>query len=105
MLHGCLPLELACCSGASDKALLPLTGSATVCPAPAQSKLQAAPEIAGDSAVVGSAAAALQIARSTPYVITAIVGQKDPRHVDENLRVVRAELLDRHTFTRIMDDV
>ncbi len=83
----------------------PAHGPDTFC-TPAQAKLQAVAEIAGDSAASSSAAAAaLQIARSTPYVITAIVGHKNPRHVSDNLRVLGAQLLDRQMFREIMSDL
>jgi aryl-alcohol dehydrogenase-like predicted oxidoreductase len=67
-----------------------------------QAKLRASPQLAGDSAIDSDAAAALQVARSTPYVISAIVGHKTPAHVDENLKVVQAELLERQTFLDLM---
>jgi aryl-alcohol dehydrogenase-like predicted oxidoreductase len=70
-----------------------------------QAKLRAAPQIANDGNIASDAAAALQVARSTPYVITAIVGHKMPEHVDENLKVVQAELLERQNFMDLMQDL
>ena len=37
------------------------------------------------SHIQGEGAQLLQLARSTPYVICALVGHKTPAHVDENL--------------------
>lgn len=70
-----------------------------------QAKLRTSPQLAGDSAIGSDAAAALQVARSTPYVISAIVGHKTPAHVGENLKVVQAELLDRKQFVDLMQDM
>ena len=70
-----------------------------------QAKLRASEQLAGDNAIGSDAAATLQVARSTPYVISAIVGHKTPAHVSENLRVVQAELLERQQFLSLMQDL
>jgi integral membrane sensor domain MASE1 len=70
-----------------------------------QAKLRASPQLADDSAIGSDAAAVLQVARSTPYVISAIVGHKTPAHVDENLKVLQAELLERTQFFKLMQDL
>lgn len=70
-----------------------------------QAKLRASPQLAGDNAISSDAAAALQVARSTPYVISAIVGHKTPAHVEENLKVVQAELLNRQSFLDLMQNL
>lgn len=44
---------------------------------------------------------ALQFVRSTPGVTTALVGMKDVRHVDENLRVAREPALDASAYARL----
>ncbi len=43
----------------------------------------------------------LQIVRSTPGVLAPMVGQKDPEHVKENLRLARHPLLDEESFSKI----
>jgi len=43
----------------------------------------------------------LQIVRSTPGVLAPMVGQKDPDHVKENVRLARHPLLDEESFSKI----
>lgn len=58
----------------------------------------AAPQLRG---VDKPAVAALLMAKSTPFLITALVGMKGD-HVAENLAVTALEILSRRDFARVM---
>ncbi len=45
----------------------------------------------------------LQIIRSTPGVLAPMVGQKDPEHVKENVRLARQPLLDEESFSKLIN--
>ena len=51
-----------------------------------QDRLSQFPQL---SHIRGDGAKLLQLARSTPYVICALVGHKAPTHVDENLELTK----------------
>ncbi len=51
-----------------------------------QDRLSQFPQL---SHIKGEGAQLLQLARSTPYVICALVGHKTPAHVDENLELTQ----------------
>ena len=63
-----------------------------------QNSVMARPEL---RSVQSPAVAALLIAKSTPFLITAVVGMKGD-HVDENLAVTAVQLLKREEFFAVM---
>jgi len=52
--------------------------------------------------VTGKGAKLLQIARSTPRLLTALVGHKTPMYVEENLLLTRVPPMDEGRFASVM---
>ncbi len=65
----------------------------------AQSKVESLPELS--EVTGGSMVKALQVVRSTPFVLTAIVGHKSPGHVEKNVDLARRPLLTPDEFARV----
>ncbi len=63
-----------------------------------QKSIMARPEL---RSAQSPAVAALLVAKSTPFLITAVVGMKGD-HVDENLAVTALQLLTRQNFVAVM---
>lgn len=64
-----------------------------------QNKIESLPELA--EVTGGPVVKALQIVRSTPFVLTAIVGHKSPGHVQKNTDLARRPLLTPDEFARV----
>lgn len=64
-----------------------------------QNKIESLPELA--EVTGGAMVKALQVVRSTPFVLTAIVGHKSPGHVRQNTDLARRPLLTPDEFARV----
>ena len=68
----------------------------------AQGHLDSAPEL---KSIKGMAPKMLQIVRSTPMLLGAVVGHKTSLHVDANTAVGRVEPLSADDFHRLQSDM
>ena len=70
--------------------------------APVQEHINKVPEL---SSIADGPAKLLQLSRSTPMVIGAVVGHKRSEHVDSNIAVSRVEPLSWEAFHRVQGNL
>ncbi len=64
----------------------------------AQAQLNSAPELAK---LQDESVRALQVVRSTPYLLSAIVGHKTPSHVSKNIGLAKFAVLTAEQYTSV----